>query len=126
MNVKPASFVLTCAFILFAHNSNAEEMESISRPSVAAAECPTEWNAITLLDPDLWIDTNPIGIDPSLDQATTNSVNKYFLSIMAITEHFGSLRRLEDPDWHTQNDFDIARECRALFPTFRCISPIVE
>ena len=75
------------ALVLSGTSPRAESVNSISPPEIAATTCPIEWTALTALEPDLWADTNPIGIDPSLDQATTNAFNKYFLWVIEQADH---------------------------------------
>lgn len=109
MKHKPACLAWLAAFILIGTTSFGEDLETISRPDIAATNCPAEWAVITTLEPDLWADTNPIGIDPSLDQATTDAFNKYFLWIMAQAEHVSAIIGLQDPDTLTQSYLDTAK-----------------
>ncbi|WP_394182252.1 hypothetical protein [Yoonia maritima] len=109
MKNTSACLALLSAFILTSTASNGEDLETISRPDIAAANCPVEWAALTALETDLWEDTNPIGIDPSLDQGTTNAINKYFLWIMAREAHVASLIGISDPNVDVSSYFDGAK-----------------
>ena len=103
MNFQSAGFVLLASFVLGAAASFAEDVEAISRPDIAAANCPAEWDALVALDPDLWADTNPIGIEPSFDRVTNDVFHKYFVWIMAQEAHVASIIGLKDRATHTQS-----------------------
>lgn len=100
--------------------SYAQNVDTISRPDIAAANCPTEWATLVALDPDLWADTHPIEIDPSLDDVTTAAVNKYFLAIMASADHVSTILGFARPDAHTQSYFD---EAKAKYNLSTCLIP---
>jgi|GEM_PF-5457950 len=108
MKNNSARWAVLPALILTGTVSFGQDFETISRPDIAAANCPAEWAALITFEPDLWADTNPIGIEPSLDQATTDAVNKYFVSIMASAEHVSTIIGFPEPSKPMQAYFDVA------------------
>ena len=125
MKNKFTCWALLSAFILTGTVSFGQDLETISRPDIVAANCPAEWAARITFEPDLWADTNPIGIDPSLDQATTDVVNKYFVVIMALANHFSTIIGFSELGEATQSYFNEAEAkydfsiCLTLTPAER-------
>lgn len=107
------------ALVLSGTYSRAESLDAISRPNIAAATCPTEWAALITFEPDLWADTNPISIDRSLDQATTDAVSKYFVAIMASADHVATIISFTEPGEPTQSSFD---EAKAKYDLSKCLT----
>lgn len=89
--------------------SFGQDFEQITRPDIAAANCPDAWAAMTALEPELWADTPTIGIDPVFTKVETDAFNKYFLQIMAFEKHVASVIALEDPGNQTAAYFDRAK-----------------
>ncbi|MCF6273418.1 MAG: hypothetical protein L3J37_09570 [Rhodobacteraceae bacterium] len=120
METKSAWFASFAMLVLTGTVSYAENLDTISRPDIAATNCPTEWANLVALQPGYWADTNPIEIDPSLDDVTTEAVNKYFLAIMALADHVSNILGFAEIDAHTQSYFD---EAKAKYNLSTCLTP---
>jgi len=119
MNKFFSRWAVLSVFLLAGTASFGQELDTISRPDIAAAHCPAEWAALITFEPDVWADSNPIGIDPSLDQETTDAANKYFVAIMAVADHVGSIIGFSTPGEPTQSYFD---EAEAKYDLSICLT----
>lgn len=120
MYTKSAWFASLALLVLTSNVSYAGNLVTISRPDIAAASCPTEWANLLALRPEHWADTNPIQIDPSLDDATTEAINKYFVAIMASADHVSTILDLTEIEAHPQSYFD---EAKAKYDLSTCLTP---
>ena len=120
MDTKSAWLASLATLVLTGTVSYAQNMDTISRPDIAATNCPTEWANLVALRPGHWADTNPIEIDPLLDEATTEAVNKYFVAIMALADHVSTILGFAEITAHTQSYFD---EAKAKYNLSTCLNP---
>lgn len=109
MKSKYFGYTLLPILTLTGTLSSAQITGSISLIDVATANCPTEIAAWITIEPTLWEDLDEIGIDASLDQATTDAFNKYSVAVLASNAHISSIIRLSDPAFQTQSYFNKAK-----------------
>ncbi|MGH1575686.1 hypothetical protein [Planktotalea sp.] len=99
----------------------ADQFQTVTRPEVAAKHCNTEWSRFEALNPNAWSKFPPFEIDPNIEAATTEALNKYEIAVIALADYFGSFLGFADAENQNPAYFSSTRArydlAMCLFPT---------